>query len=49
MDFVVELLESSRYDTIMIVVNSVSKRAYFIPIHIIVTIQGAARLFLHQV
>ena len=33
----------------MTVVDSVSKRAHFIPTHMTVTAEGAARLFLHQV
>jgi len=33
----------------MTVVDLVSKRAHFIPMHITVTVEGAARLFLHQV
>jgi len=49
MDFVVELSESSKYNTIMVVVDSVLKRAYFIPMHTTVTMEGAVRLFLHQV
>jgi len=48
-DFVVELPSSSRHDTVMTVVDSVSKRVYFIPTHTTVTVEGAARLFLHQV
>jgi len=48
-DFVVELPLSSRHDTVMTVVNSVSKRAHFIPTHTMVTVEGAARFFLHQV
>ena len=48
-DFVVELLLSSRHDAVMTVVDSVSKRAHFIPMHMTVTVEGAARLFLHQV
>jgi len=49
MDFVVELPLSSRHDAVMTVVDSVSKRAYFIPTHTMVTAERAARLFLHQV
>ena len=49
MDFVVELPLSSRHDTVMTVVDSVLKRAHFIPTHTTVTIEGTARLFLHQV
>jgi len=48
-DFVVELLESSGHDAVMTVVDSVSKRVYFIPTHTTVTAEGAARLFLHYV
>jgi len=48
-DFIVELPLSSGYDAVMTVVDSVSKRAYFILIHTTVTAEGAARLFLHQV
>jgi len=48
-DFVVELLESSGHDTVMTVVDAVSKRVYFIPTHTTVTVEGAARLFLHYV
>ena len=48
-DFIVELSKFSRYDTVMTVVNSVSKRAHFILIHMIVTVEGAARLFLHNI
>ena len=48
-DFVVELLESSRHDAVMTVVDSISKRVHFIPMHITVTAEGAARLFLHHI
>jgi len=48
-DFVVELPKSSGYNIVMTVVDSVSKRAHFILIHTMVTIEGVARLFLHQV
>jgi len=48
-DFVVELPLSSGHNAVMTVVDSVSKRAYFIPMHMTVTVEGAARLFLHQV
>jgi len=33
----------------MTVVDSVSKRVHFVPMHIMVTAEGAARLFLHHV
>jgi len=48
-DFVVELLESSGHDAVMTVVDSVSKRVHFVPMHTTVTAEGAARLFLHHV
>jgi len=48
-DFVVELPLSSGCDVVITVVDSVSKRAYFIPTHTMVTAEEAARLFLHQV
>ena len=48
-DFVVKLLESSGHDAIMTVVDAVSKRVHFIPMHTTVTAEGAARLFLHYV
>jgi len=48
-DFVVELPLSSRHDVVMTVVDSVLKRAHFIPTHMMVTVERAARLFLHQV
>jgi len=39
-DFVMELSESSRYNVVMTVVDSMSKQAYFILIHITVTAKG---------
>jgi len=48
-DCVVELPSSSRHDAVMTVVDLVSKRVHFILTHTMVTAEGAARLFLHQV
>ena len=48
-NFVIELPLSSSYDTVMTVVDSVLKKAYFILTHTTVTAEEAARLFLHQV
>ena len=48
-DFVMELPLSSRHNTVMTVVDSVSKRAHFILTHMMVTAERATRLFLHQV
>ena len=45
----VELPESSGHDAVMTVVDSVSKRVHFIPMHTTVTAEGVARLFLHHV
>jgi len=45
----VELPESSRHDTVMTVVDSVSKRVYFVPTHTTVIAEGVARLFLHHI
>ena len=41
-DFVVELLESSRHDAVMTVMDAVSKRVHFIPTHTMVTAEEAA-------
>jgi len=48
-DFVVKLPESSGHDAVMTVVDAVSKRVHFILTHMMVTVEGAARLFLHHV
>jgi len=48
-DFVVELPSSSGHNAVMTVVDSVLKRVHFILTHMTVTVEGAARLFLHQV
>jgi len=52
MDFIVKLPESVNFDTVMIIVNLVSKKTDFIlmhMIHMIVTVEDAIRLFLHNV
>jgi len=46
---VVELPESSGHDAIMTVVDSISRRVYFVPTYTTVTAEEAARLFLHHV
>jgi len=46
---VVELPESSGHDAVMTVMDSVSKRVHFVPTHTMVTVEGAARLFLYHV
>jgi len=48
-NFMVKLPKSSRYDAIMTVMDSVSKRVHFIPTHTTVIAEGAARLFLHYI
>ena len=48
-DFVVKLPELSRHDTVITVVDSVSKRAHFILIYTMVTAERVARLLLHHV
>jgi len=48
-DFIVELPLSSGHNAVITVIDSVSKRAHFIPTHTTVIVEGAARLFLHQV
>jgi hypothetical protein len=48
-DFVVELPESQGHDTIMVVVDSVRKRAHHIETHMTVTALGAAGLYLQCV
>jgi len=48
-NFVVGLPESSGHDAIMTVIDSVSKKVHFVLTHTMVTVEGAARLFLHYV
>jgi hypothetical protein len=49
MDFIVELPESHGYDTIMNIVDSITKCMHFIPTHTTITAEGAARLYLWDV
>ena len=46
-DFVVELPESSGHDTVMIVMDAVSKRVHFIPMHMTVTAEVSQTSFGH--
>ena len=48
-DFIVELPESSGHDAVMVVVDSVTKRAHFISTLTTITAAGTARLFLQHV
>jgi transposase InsO family protein len=48
-DFIVELPESHGYDAIMNIVDSVTKRAHFIPMHTTINAEGTALLFLKEV
>jgi transposase InsO family protein len=48
-DFIIESPESHGYDTIMCVVNSLTKRVHFIPMHTTINSEGAALLFLKEV
>jgi transposase InsO family protein len=48
-DFIVELPESSSHDAVMVVVDSVTKRAHFAPTLTTITAAGTARLFLQHV
>jgi len=48
-DFMVELPKSSGHDAVMTIVDSISKRVYFVPMHTTATAEEAARLFLYHV
>jgi len=48
-DFILELLESGRYDSIMVAVDSVGKRSHFVKTVTTVTAAGAANLYLRNV
>ena len=48
-DFIVELPESSGHDAIMVVVDSFTKRAHFVPTFTTLSAAGTARLFVQHV
>jgi transposase InsO family protein len=47
--FTVELLESHGYNAVMCVINSLTKRTHFIPMHTTLNAEGTALLFLKEV
>ena len=44
-DFIVELPESDGHDAIMVVIDSLTKRAHFLPVNTTITAEGLARQF----
>jgi hypothetical protein len=48
-DFIVELLEYHGYNTVMCVVNSLTKHAHFIPMNTTINVEGTALLFFEEV
>ena len=48
-NFVVELLEFAEFNIVIIVVNLVSKRMYFILTHITITVKSIIKLFLYYI
>jgi hypothetical protein len=48
-DFIVELPESHGYNTIMCVIDSLTKHMHFIPMHTTINVEGTALLFLKEV
>ena len=48
-DFIVELPQSDGYDTIMVVVDSLTKRVHFLPVNTTITAIGSARQFHNHV
>jgi hypothetical protein len=48
-DFIIKLPDSAGHDVVMVLVDSVTKRAHFVPTFTTVTAAGMARLFVQQV
>ena len=49
MDFIIELLKSTAFDVVTMVIDLVFKRIHFVSIYMTVTVESAAKLFLHNV
>ena len=49
MDFIIELPDSEGHYVVMVVVDSITKRAHFIPTFTTITAAGTARLFIQHV
>ena len=49
MDFIEKLLSSSEFDTILVIVDQLTKQAIFIPAHDTITSTDLARLFILHV
>ena len=49
MDFIEKLLLSSRFDTILVIVDRLTKQVIFIPAHDIITFMDLAHLFVLHV
>jgi hypothetical protein len=48
-DFIVKLPQAHGYDVIMVVVDSVTKQAQFLPTHMTINAEGTTRLYLREV
>jgi hypothetical protein len=48
-DFIVELPKSNGHDSVMVVVDSVSKTSHFVPTNTTVTALGSARLYMRNI
>jgi len=49
MDYIVALPEINGYDSILVIVDRMSKYAHFIPCHCTITAQGTANLFINNI
>jgi len=48
-DFISELLESGRYDSVMVAIDSIGKRSHFVEMVTTVIAAGAANLYLRNI